>query len=568
MLKSILGGGKKRKAEQLIVQALVKLDDQNNADAQQAFRQAILLGQEKIAPYMKNLFSGFIKNHRYAEAIAIGKPLSSFYAEDPALFNDLGNQFRHLKDLEKAKQCYKKALQLNPKFELAYLNFSAMMAKVDRYDHDIQPLLDGLATQKDFVLPPYQGGKNLLKRMAKEVVENRGLDGALSDSQEISSEELLEHLKTKALNALNLAADNNPLAVSAAERHLANLVIAGIQLGKLAVSADGMQYLEKSHHSYNYYPLLRAILSAKQGQVDEAIDILKAEQLRKPDERYFNVNLAVALRLAGKQRQANIYLIRTGFLLEKSCGFFSAEEIENMAKEFIEKRRFKEALGLYQIIAETDPQPPTWLEMSRCLYFLKKLAQSTKVAKEGLGEAAKLGPKAKTDYANNATEFFETESDVAAKKQLYEQALALIESALFFDRNAERLDKAGQIAYKSGDSYKAAQFQEEANNLKGLNRAEQQEAKRQRYIKLGKEYMGQKKFQSAIHHFELAFDIKLDKDVFMFLASIYKRLKQPRALSNLMSRWKWMLEQEQEKNQVAAMKAAAEKMSSTDELEL
>jgi len=558
MLKGILGGGKKRKAEQLVVQALVKLDDQSNSAAQQAFRQAILLGQEKIAPYMRNLFAGFIQNQRHAEAVAIGKPLSGFYASDPKLFTDLGNQYRHLRDNENAKACYKKSLQLAPRYELAYLNLSALLAKVDLYDAEIQPLLDSFSDQKDFVLPPYQGGKHLLSQIAKEVREKKEADSVPTAG--IKKEELLECLKTKALDALNLATEQNRLAMDAAERHLANMVIAALQLGKLEVAADGIKFLDRSHRNYGYYLLLKAILAAKQGELDVALDILKSEQARKPDERYYNVNLAIALQLAGKQRQANIYLIRTGYLLQKSYGFYSAEELDNMAKEFIGKRRYKEALGLYQIIVETDPKPPTWMEMTRCLYFLKRLPQATKVAKEGLGEATKLGPVAKQDYTNEATEFFETQADSAAQQQLYEQALALIESALFFDRNAERLDKAGQIAYKSGNSYKAAEFQEESNNLKGLSREEQQESKRQRYITLGKEYMSQKKFQSAIHHFELAFDMKLDKDVFMFLATIYKKLKHQRALNNLMGRWKWMLEKEQEKMHLQDMKLNARQM--------
>ncbi|OGG98870.1 MAG: hypothetical protein A2600_09150 [Candidatus Lambdaproteobacteria bacterium RIFOXYD1_FULL_56_27] len=564
LMNGLLPSGKKKKAEQLIVQALVKLDDKNNDEALACFRQAILLGQDKIGPYMRNLFNGFVSNRRHAEALAIGRPLASFYEEDAGLANELGNQTRHLGDSEQARNWYKKAIQINPKFELPYLNTAALVAKVARFDGEIKPMIEQFLKVKDFIVPPMLGGKGTIAMAAKEILAEQGHPAALEVKEVnqlsalVDPEELLNLAGKRALEAIHLATAQTAQHQEIRNNHLVNLALFALEQNQLPRALDAVGMLERVSSDYRYTPLLRAILNAKAGRLEPALEILKTQQAARPEDRYLNANLGLVYKKMGKHQQASVFFIRASYLLEKSYGFYSSEEIETLAKEFYHKRQFKEALGLYQVIAETDPQPSAWLHMSHCLYQLKKLSQSFQIAKEGYGKAAELSPEAKEEFGLLAKNFFLEEAEGANKSKVFDKALTLIEFALFFDRSIEMLDRAAQIAYKAGDSYKAAQFQEEQHALQGLDQVEQQEAKRQRYIALGREQLAKKEFQSAVHNFELAFDMKLDKDVFVFLASIYKKLKQPRALNNLMRRWKWMLEQEKEKEE-ERQKALAEK---------
>ena len=54
--------------------------------------------------------------------------------------------------------------------------------------------------------------------------------------------------------------------------------------------------------------------------------------------------------------------------------------------------------------------------------------------------------------------------------------------------------------------------------------------------------MKRKDYKQAIESFELAFRMKLDKDVFVYLATIYKALKRNEEMQHLLERWNKMVE--------------------------
>ena len=89
------------------------------------------------------------------------------------------------------------------------------------------------------------------------------------------------------------------------------------------------------------------------------------------------------------------------------------------------------------------------------------------------------------------------------------------------------------------------QLLEECETIKEREREEEIELERLENIKMGKIYLKRKKYHRAIESFESAFRMKMDKDVFMFLAHIYKMLKSPRELEDLLFRWNQMVEHEE-----------------------
>ncbi|MDT8446523.1 MAG: tetratricopeptide repeat protein [bacterium] len=556
---AILPASKKKKAEQLVIEGLVKLDNQNNDQARQSFRQAILLGREKIAPYMLNLFNGFMQNQRWPDALAIGKPLSTFFEQDPKLYNQLGNLYRRLGEFEEAQKHYKKSIQINKKFDLPYLNLAALGAKVDAFDEDIKPLIERFKKIKEFVLPQYEGGRNMLGLLAREVLVEMGDPHALEANEpaqlvELADiEEMVEALQNRALEALDMATDS--IGIEAANKHLANLVIYSLHHKKLEHAQDGLKHMERIGITYHYAQLLRAIYLAYRDELEEAALILRAEQAAKPMDRYYATNLGLVYRLMKRHHQASVFLIRAGHLLKMSHGFYSGEEIERLAREFYQERKFQEALGLFQIIAQTEPEPRIWRAMARCSYFQQRFGQSYKLMKDGLEQTP---AEQRPEYEAKAQAFYLEEATKAAQSKRGDKVLTLIEYALHFKRDPEGLLQASKLAYQVSDSFKSAAYLEEYHELLGNDKVDQREQKRLRYIQLAKEYLAKKEYQSAIHHFELAFDMKLDKDVFVFLASIYKRFKHQRALTSLMQRWKWMLEQEKERQMAAEMRATNE----------
>ena len=537
----------KRKGEQLVMQGLVLLDDRNNDQAVEHFRQAILVGREAITPYMKNLFTGFVLNRRHHEAVTIGRPLTAFFPKDYALFNDLGNQFRHLGKAELAQKCYKKAIELNQDWDIPYLNMAALSAKVEKYDDEIIPLLHRFDNIRDFVLPPYNGRPDFLDRIEAELaVESGGSKIEGAPKRPVSPAEIIDYFKKKALDAIDLARERNPKAVESAEKHLINLTLYSIEQQEFAQAMDGASQFAKLGSHYPYAEMMQAVILGRQGKLEEAIEILKVSVRRYPQDRYVNANLGLALRAIGKNRLAKVYFVRAGFLLEQSFGFFSSQEIEIKAQEHYQARHFSEAEKLYQLVIDTDPRADAWYLMARCQHHQQNHSLAFQTLKKGLDVAN--GELAKRDYAAQAQEFLIEEANKSVETKRLEKALSLMEYALYFGRKPELLDRASQVAYQLGDTFKSGQYQQEYNQVMGLDRDSQQEAKRQKYIAQGKEALSKKDFQTAIHLFEQAFDLKLDKDVFVFLASIYKKLKYQRALTALISRWKWMQEREDKRN--------------------
>lgn len=559
----ILPASKKKKAEHLVIEGLVKLDDQHNDQALARFREAILLGREKIAPYMRNLFDGFVQNRRWDDALAIGKPLTSFYeATDAKLLNQMGNLYRRLGEQALAQEHYKKAIQANKKFDLPYLNLAAMAAKVEVYDEEIKPLMAQFKKTRDFVLPHYEGGSNMLGLLAREVLSQLGDERALDDVvpneliEFAPRDEMLDQLRRRAVDALEMAAEQDTLGVTSATKHLINLMIYALSHGFHEQAQDALKHLERlglKHH--RYAPLLKAVTLARHDQLEEALSILRNEQITQPKDRYYTANLGLVYRLLKKHHQASVFFIRAGHLLKQSHGYFSPEEIERQAKEFYQERKFPEAMSLYSVMSQITGEARLWRAMGRCAFYTKHHNQAFQLMKEGLGKVSK---EEEAEYRAKVYSFFMDETERSLRNKRPDKAMTLLEYALHFHRDASAVERAGQLAYKAGDTFKAAQYQEEYYEMTGSDKVDQREDKRLRYIKLAKEYLSKKEYQSAIHHFELAFDMRLDKDVFMFLASIYKQLKHRRALTSLMQRWKWMLEQEKERQASQELREANE----------
>jgi lipopolysaccharide biosynthesis regulator YciM len=89
---------------------------------------------------------------------------------------------------------------------------------------------------------------------------------------------------------------------------------------------------------------------------------------------------------------------------------------------------------------------------------------------------------------------------------------------------------------------------EEIEEIKKKKLQSIQEEKRRIHVTKGKAYLKKKDFINAIESFENAFSLRMDKDVFVYLAHIYKGLKRTNALNHLLQRWQQVSErQEKEK---------------------
>ncbi|MDT8447621.1 MAG: hypothetical protein RRB13_12080 [bacterium] len=543
MSKVHLPSRKKRKAEQMVVQALVRLDDKNNDEARSLFNQALILGQDKIAPYMRNLFDGFVLNNRHAEAITIGKPLMTFFERDAALFCALGNQYRMTGARAEAAGCYKKSLEKSPGNRRAMLNLAALEAGVERYDDEINGLLKPLIGLKSLVVPNPVGEPTHIRLMARELLEQLGDEKAFDQLPEnhVAPEQMVTELESRIQLCLQLG-----LALLDEEQReeLRELLINQAIFATRAQDQHGLDSalsrLQELGFEYRYRELLKAIVDADRGETEGAEATLRRLQKSNPADRYYNANLGLLFKRLGKHFLASVFLIRAGFLLERSRGHYCMVEIKNQAERYFNHRKYNEAQVLFQIVADNEPSPQLQIRLGQCLYYKKRLLDAFGAFKKGF--EIEMEAQDKRDFIDEVQSFYMEEAGHALKAKKAEKAHSLAEHALFFERNQSVLELAAKAAQASGEVFRGASYQEELNQLLGLDRNSQFEAKRQRHIQTAKDHLAQQNFQSAIHYFELAFEMKLDKDVFVYLANIYKRLKYQRALGDLMRRWKSALE--------------------------
>ena len=71
------------------------------------------------------------------------------------------------------------------------------------------------------------------------------------------------------------------------------------------------------------------------------------------------------------------------------------------------------------------------------------------------------------------------------------------------------------------------------------------EVERQAKIKSAKQAMAQRNFRKAVELFEEVFRMKVDKNIFLQLAALYKGMKKFAELEELTQRWAKMVEREE-----------------------
>ncbi|OGG96834.1 MAG: hypothetical protein A2508_03705 [Candidatus Lambdaproteobacteria bacterium RIFOXYD12_FULL_49_8] len=112
-------------------------------------------------------------------------------------------------------------------------------------------------------------------------------------------------------------------------------------------------------------------------------------------------------------------------------------------------------------------------------------------------------------------------------------------------RAPETVRKTASVYQVLRQPLRAERLMAEYEVYKQGEKAIQEEKDRQSNILLGRAYLQKKHWSKAIEHFEIAFRMKLDKDVFMFLATIYKKLRKTEEMKDLLNRWNRMTEHEE-----------------------
>ncbi len=502
---------------------------------------------------------------------AIGHVLLEVKEKDFEFLNTLGNSARRLKNYQKANDLYRKSLRINKSFMPAFYNLAASLAKVDKYDMDIKSAVDQFYGNKEYILPNYINDPEIVdkiidhinqekdkhddyiqsllvekerKLIIGEMEEVKELIHKIESEERISREPTYELVCKKLRQAIKTNWKHHSIEESKAilQENLFNLGLYALSHKDAKLASECFYKLKNEKCTIENLELLLALTQDLEGKHDIAIKQLVTLLGKNPNNRYLNVNLGLLYKKEGNQLLAYRYLVKGAALLEQSESLYSLSAISKRADEYYESEHFNHALNLYRIVVNEMPSIHAWMNIGKinlqkgeyieaimAFHEVQAIDKNYEPAENKLREIHKIyGKKASDCYKNR--EYYEA-------SEYYKKALELY-------RTPEMLVRIAKVYEKLNNQTKANEVLSEVDEIKDTEKEKEKEKQRLIYVEKGKALMKEKDFNGAIENFEKAFAIKPDKDVFMFLAHIYKGLKQNRRLSMLMRQWRLLMERE------------------------
>lgn len=565
MLKGLLKSNEdkvREKLEQHISEGMRMLNEKFFNGAMVEFDKAMALSSEQAYPKLREEMERFAAANQLESALSIGMNLIKDRKTDFDLANKLGNYARELKNYTQAEGLYKLALKAKKNYELAFYNLAACTARVDKYDSAVKSSLSIFDDLSDYVLPDFIGGGDLIELMGAELDRQKGekidtrlqelrieKEGKENAGQKIEAEDLqleIEKLKDQPRHATeeDFLTEFNRLIQEAgdhAKDHYYNLALYAISINRLEIAEDALSHISRS--DFDAVELMGNILKAKRGQIDAAIDGMIKLLGENEYNRYCNVNIGLMYKKGGKRFLAVKYLIKTAQLLEKSGGIYSMKELVKLAHSNYDQENYVKALNFYKIASTEIPDVLLWERMGNIYQQNKKYDDAIACFKrmvelEPGSEVAKIKIREMHDY------YFQKAEKLVLENK-FKPAADYIHKALGVARFIETLQMATKIYTQLKQPDKAEEYKNEYLKLVEQEKMIAHEKERLELLQTAKAYMAKKNYLKAIESYESALRMKVDKQVFLQLAAIYKGLKKHGDLQDLVRRYEKMVEHEE-----------------------
>ena len=570
MLKGLLRSQEdklKEKVEECMSEGLKALGEKFYNKAMIEFDKAMDLDRNNVYPRIKAELDAAASSGQLDAALSLGMNLIKDNNQDFELANKLGNYARELGNFKQAEGLYKMALKVNKNFPQAFYNLAATMARVDKYDDAAMSSITVFDGIEDFIYPDFVGGgtgfiENLCQNLAdslgasrasrlnelKILKEQKDQAGHSVEASELQFEIRKINDMPKGVQPEDVIAEFQKRAdVDAGHKkdHLYNMGIYALQNRKLEVADQCFGQLSVS--DFEYLEVLKAILTFKKGDQDAAIKHLENLLGENEFNRIYNVNLGLFYRFQGKKFLAAKYLIKTASLLEKSGGIYSMKELVRQAHAAYDEGQFKKALNFYQIASTEIPDARLW-ERLGTLYAQMKKYDDAVAAFRKLQE---MEPDSETGFLKlkEIHDYYFAMGKQLLDDRKFKPASDYFRKALGVLRLPETVKTAAIVYGQLKQSDLEEELLDEYQKLMQIEKEKGQEVERQNIIREAKTFMAQKNYLKAASSLESALRMKVDKNVFLQLAGIYKGLKKTEELHALVGRWEKMVEHEEKMKQ-------------------
>jgi tetratricopeptide (TPR) repeat protein len=289
--------------------------------------------------------------------------------------------------------------------------------------------------------------------------------------------------------------------------------------------------------------MLKALVQARQEKLKEAIDDFIKLLGKDRYNRYLNINLGLIYSKAGNKLLAAKYFVIGASSLEKSDGLYKISEVFNMAVEYFDNNSYRKSMTLFKIVVSEQDHIEAWQYIGDICFKMNNITGAIKAYRKivSINPQSDIGDeklKAVHDfyYEKGLVNIEEQKSRIAA--EYFKKALNVVEIA-------DTFEKAIKLYIKIKDHEEVQELQKRYDQIKQKDKDilhKELKIRAQKYLKI-------KKFEKATECYEKAFEMKIDKDVFMYLAYIYKTMKKKEKLAGLMKRWEKMLDDEEKRKQ-------------------
>ncbi len=566
MLKELLQSKESRiqdKVEGHLTAGIQQLKQKMFNGAMVEFGKAMELDFEGVYPKLLQELESAAAGGELDAALAVGLNMLKHKKDDYELANKLGNFARKNGDQKQAKALYQSALKINKKFIRAFYNLAAVEAKTEYYDDQAINAVSRFKEVSGYVLPGYYNDVdpveslieqaksskvNRVKDKIREITARKNQAEQDGNSSMVRSLDLeIEKLKKAAsqITADDVCNEFRSLISTGGggHQHSYNLAIYALNNGKPEIAIEAVKSLDDKEVPTK--GLLLAIASDQKGERQEAIDRIVRYLGENELNRYYNVNLGLIYKKSRNSFLSAKYLLKTAELLHQSNGLYNMHALLREADKHYEEGNLKKALKFYRIASSEILDPGLLIKMGNIYLDQSKTAEAI----EAFRGALSIDPKSEKARSHLMAihDQFVLEGDKLMEEKKYNPAVEKYEKALTLFRFPETLKKAAK-AYRQLNSIKRSnELLEECENLVNAEKKKEQEKLRTALMIKSKMMIKEQKYQAAMEFLEAAFEMKLDKNVYAQLATLYKRFKGKDSLAGLEKRWNDMMIAEERK---------------------
>ncbi|MCP4297592.1 MAG: hypothetical protein GY786_18495 [Proteobacteria bacterium] len=457
------------------------------------------------------------------------------------------------------------------------------MGKVDLYDNDVKTAIDRFPPNQTYILPDYAISASfinkiveklsILKQKAKEkklviLTEERVKREANNELLQVhriknkieeeeknpatpSYEEVCKYIKLmikQVSNNRSQTEDDNKDSKKKEDseenqlklNYYYNLCLYALKQEDGDEAAAAVGKIKSLGGKYEFQEMMLALSYAMKNDINKGTKIFIELLGESQSNRFYNVNLGLVYRRLGNKLLSYKYLAIGSVLLERSEGLYRLSDLMVAADEHFVNGRLQKALQLYKVVVAEDQNKEAWEKLGKIYIQTEELEEAT----EAFRELQKLDSKSSVaiDYLYQIHDFYFSEGEELFRDRKYKASVVKFEKAMNVLRLPETLKRTAAVYTVLRDKKRSIELLEECEEIKEKLREAEQEILRQSYITKGKKYRAANMIKKAIEFFELAFRLKLDKDVFMFLAYLYKSQNKAEELADLLNRWNKMVE--------------------------